>query len=91
MISFSAAAVMLLKRSSASSRTSFSRRLFGALALGNIFLDTKIMGDCVVLIPDGGNRSQFPIQFAVLLAVVKFASPFLPGRDGIPHLAIVFH
>ncbi len=51
------------------------QRLLLQLGLGNIGEQADVMHDVAALVAQGGNRQQFGIQLAILLAVPYFALP----------------
>ena len=59
------------------------------LADRDVFLDRQEMRDLSGRIGNRRNGSIFPVELAVLFAVVEFAAPFVPGGDGLPQFPVV--
>ena len=64
--------------------------LFETFALGDIFLDSDIMGNTLLRIPDRSYRSMFPEEFSVFPSIVKFPAPDPACTDGLPELPVFF-
>jgi len=59
-------------------------------AFRDVFLDCQKMGDVALLIANRADDRVLPVEFAVLLAVAEFISPFITRLDGPPHVFVLF-